>query len=633
MAPIGVWYKAEIVVDANILLNLFRFSSEKSKELEDTLKELNDRIWLPRQFYDEYRRRLPTVKKDISSEYRKGRGDLQSYRDKTKNILTQFHNRGGLVVATYIPRIDEIFQELLTDIICHSKEHVSRLFEDDLENRIEKLVSGKVGNPLSHSRLADIPMIWQWRLDRKIPPGLKDKRKPEPRRYGDLIGWLQIIDRADHTGRPVILITDDVKANDWFCTKDGAPSGPHPKLVKELYDKTGVDLYIYTSEQFVWFARIFLKLRAAAAAMGEYLRVHSPSFLPDFGTLSALRNLTAQAPLLNTLGDTWSHSLTAITRINPFADSRLDALNSLSSVGAMLDSQLDLVGSWSSIDAVLGNQLDMINSLSNVSVMLDSQLDLVGSWSSIDAVLGNQLDTLNSLSSISAMWDSQLDLIGSWSSVDAVLGNQLDALNSLSSISAMLDSQLDLVGSWSSVDAVLGNQLDTLNSLSSISAMLDSQLDLVGSWSSIDAVLGNQLDALDPLSEILALGSTGLHGENTLSSISAVHGILTDSIAGISSSNSGILPLNDTIPVLSSVYTSTMKSIFDERQRKFDAIQKEEIRRTDAMIKQIQKRQQPTIDAILKEQQRRTKEIMKPIMEQQKPRTDAFIKGLSLPKW
>jgi hypothetical protein len=57
------------------------------------------------------------------------------------------------------------------------------------------------------------------RYGRRMPPGFKDDKKPEDKKYGDLILWYQIIDEAKKSKKPIVLISGDVK-DDWWLEKD-----------------------------------------------------------------------------------------------------------------------------------------------------------------------------------------------------------------------------------------------------------------------------------------------------------------------------------------------------------------------------------------------------------------------------
>ena len=335
MALFDAWYKAIIVLDASILLGLYRIAPEKRRQLLELLEALCDRIWIPRQFWEEYRRRRPEMRAFISREYKQTQAILQSSRDKSKKTLTHLNSRFSRGSELHILRIDTVYNEILADVLNSSKEHIRGIDFDDLDERIENLCAGRVGDPLPDSTIADIPSMWQWRLDRGIPPGLKDRKKREPNRYGDLMGWLQIKRHANGRDRPVIIVTDDVKAGDWFVLKNGSPSGPHPDLTGELYDEAGVELYLYTSEQFMRLANIYLKWQRHVAASGDYIHRLTPMLLPNFGKIAATGSLSALTAGVGIFND-YRHSLNVLPGLTAGVTNN-GLLDSISEITALSD--------------------------------------------------------------------------------------------------------------------------------------------------------------------------------------------------------------------------------------------------------------------------------------------------------
>ncbi len=51
--------------------------------------------------------------------------------------------------------------------------------------------------------------------------------------------------------KPLLFITDDTKKDWWYLDPNGKLISPRPELIQEMFDKTGVTFYMYTSEQFL----------------------------------------------------------------------------------------------------------------------------------------------------------------------------------------------------------------------------------------------------------------------------------------------------------------------------------------------------------------------------------------------
>src|SRR5205807_1363558 len=93
------------------------------------------------------------------------------------------------------------------------------------------------------------------RYAKKIPPGFEDAKKASEGgdKFGDLIIWKEMIEKAKTDQRPIIFVTDDGKS-DWWYVHHGKKVGPHPELVEEFLGTTGQQFHIYELLQFLRYA-------------------------------------------------------------------------------------------------------------------------------------------------------------------------------------------------------------------------------------------------------------------------------------------------------------------------------------------------------------------------------------------
>ena len=74
----NLWNSCLFVLDANVLLNLYRYSQETSDELIQILKQVSGRLWVPHQAAFEYQKnRLQIIASQIE-EYDKNGKPMQS---------------------------------------------------------------------------------------------------------------------------------------------------------------------------------------------------------------------------------------------------------------------------------------------------------------------------------------------------------------------------------------------------------------------------------------------------------------------------------------------------------------------------------------------------------------------------
>lgn len=242
-----LWDRAIFVVDANILLNLYRYSETTKEKVVDDLKKVKDRLWIPYNTAQEFFNNRLLV--------------IQTQNNIYNDIIQQIN---------FNPIIDEVNKirhitlsskkEEMIKIINTCKESLIQIIEEDRSNNntsrkddiltiIVDLFDGKVGEKILDKKLEDYKKVIDERYINSIPPGFKDaKKKKEGRKYGDCINWFSIIEYAKDNGKDIIYVTDDNK-DDWFSKEYKTP---RMELLQEFYEKTNnKKIYIYNTEGFV----------------------------------------------------------------------------------------------------------------------------------------------------------------------------------------------------------------------------------------------------------------------------------------------------------------------------------------------------------------------------------------------
>lgn len=237
------------VFDTNTLLNMYRYRRETVDAYMKVLKELKNKnqLWIPHQIgYEFFENRISVI-----SEYEKSYDEILSILDNAKkNIENKYKNHPFLDLAKIKEEINAGLSSVELKIKIQKNNHPKWLEGDDVLENIVELFDKNVGNEYDDERLEEIKKEGEKRYAKKIPPGFKDDQKTEEKKYGDLILWFQIIDKATESKRPIILISGDIK-DDWWLEKDGKRIMPLPQLKKEIFVKAGVDFHIYTADRFL----------------------------------------------------------------------------------------------------------------------------------------------------------------------------------------------------------------------------------------------------------------------------------------------------------------------------------------------------------------------------------------------
>jgi PIN like domain len=268
-----LWDKCIFVLDANVLLNVYRYSEETRNELLDILRKIESRLWVPHQAALEYQRNRLEVISAQREAYQQIEHLLEDTHKKLDTQLKGYKRHPLIDTGRILKAINAVFEEQAEELKKVKEKHPDLLQDDDVRESLTRLVDGRVGQPYPEERLKQIFKEGEDRYAKSKPPGYKDlKSKDGERVFGDLVLWFQVIDKAASDHLPIIIVTDDVK-EDWWWRHEGKIVGPNPELVAEIRDKAKVDFYMYVSDQFMEYARDYLKQQVDQGAIDEIREV------------------------------------------------------------------------------------------------------------------------------------------------------------------------------------------------------------------------------------------------------------------------------------------------------------------------------------------------------------------------
>jgi len=249
------WESAEIVLDANVLLNLYRYSAKARVELLSLLERIADRLWAPHQVIDEFfRGRMSVRVLDETAEEK-----LSAAVDQASALLTERVNKMNAELGRrnepppHEDRIRDALDDLREAFSAAERERSEFLGshrDDDVLTEVCRLFRDRVGPTPSPQEREKLLAQGRERYERKIPPGHEDDKKDSNAKYGDWFIWRQILDHATVCRRPIIFVTDDGK-RDWVWDVHGRKFGARPELIREIYAEAGVGFLLYPSGQFI----------------------------------------------------------------------------------------------------------------------------------------------------------------------------------------------------------------------------------------------------------------------------------------------------------------------------------------------------------------------------------------------
>jgi len=260
----NIWVNSIIVLDTNVLLNLYRYSRDTTNQILTLLEKYEHQLWMPHQVALEYhynRKKVITEQKD---SYQKVCDSFEKIFDKIRNILNEdlkdFKKRHKEDIELFISNLRNVSEKQVGELKENIKHEPDLLRNDFIKDKITKLYDNRVGNPFSKEKILELEKEADKRFINDIPPGYKDFKKKSgikyfnelmlQDKYGDFILWKQVIDYAKEKNANVIFLTDEQK-EDWWYKLKGQIIGPRIELLNEFYFNTGKQFYMFSSIGFI----------------------------------------------------------------------------------------------------------------------------------------------------------------------------------------------------------------------------------------------------------------------------------------------------------------------------------------------------------------------------------------------
>lgn len=244
---------ALVAIDANVLLNLYRYTDATRNDLLEVFRRIGDRLWIPHQSMREFWRNRLAAMGNHASVARQTRDGLERQRDNVVDALRKWAVQIGLGE----PELDELnlaanelFDRLGKAVIERQQSPDGSslsTYSDAIVSRLEVLLAGKVGRPLEKDEWNRCVAEGKRRIEARVPPGYMDAAKDEGNlpeaAAGDYLVWYQSIKESVRQDRDLLLVTGDEK-EDWWWRRRAEFIGPRVELVTEFREKCGRDLFM-----------------------------------------------------------------------------------------------------------------------------------------------------------------------------------------------------------------------------------------------------------------------------------------------------------------------------------------------------------------------------------------------------
>jgi hypothetical protein len=242
--------EAVVAVDANLLLDLYRFRPQTSRDLIKTLKSLNDRLVVPHQALREFWRRRQRSQDSPRGATKMATDALEKSDRSIRNTLVAWAQAVGVdhdELSNFTARVDGFVKNLRDELQRVLEDTDAERGMDPILAQLEEILEGRITSPLDQKEWSECIAEANRRIEDKVPPGYMDAGKrdsdlPEGG-AGDYLVWYQATRHAKEQGRDLLIVTRDRK-EDWWWRQQSDFIGPRPELTLEYHELTGRRLFM-----------------------------------------------------------------------------------------------------------------------------------------------------------------------------------------------------------------------------------------------------------------------------------------------------------------------------------------------------------------------------------------------------
>lgn len=263
-----VWKNGLFTVDANVLLDLYRYNVATRDKLLEIIESFKDRAWLTHQTATEFFRNKNNVIAKAQDKFRQFTelSDLNKDINNFENELNGSHIFSKDFVEQTISKLKNTLIE--TQKAIKNESIPDYLQDDSILEKIALVFEGKIGAPYSQEEKEKQETIAKERFEKLIPPGFKDEEKDSEEKFGDYYFWDQVLKKSKEAGKDVILVTSERK-EDWWEKIHNKTIGPRKELLEEAAKISGKNILIYQTEFFLELVAKKLKINVSPETVEE----------------------------------------------------------------------------------------------------------------------------------------------------------------------------------------------------------------------------------------------------------------------------------------------------------------------------------------------------------------------------
>jgi predicted nucleic acid-binding protein len=204
-----------VVVDTNVLLNLYRYHPVTREDLFRIIEALGERLFVPHQVASEFWANREATIRASTEETTQLRDALDGHRGRSLQAIATWAERVALPPATreqLAEFLARAYDEVAAQVDAFSSEGlgVSALDTntDPVLQRVAVLLQDRIGPPLAAAALEEARAEAERRISEEVPPGYADSTKTGDSRHGDYLLWKELLIEAAERRVDVLLVRE-----------------------------------------------------------------------------------------------------------------------------------------------------------------------------------------------------------------------------------------------------------------------------------------------------------------------------------------------------------------------------------------------------------------------------------------
>lgn len=247
-----------VVLDTNVLLDLYRLSPAARGSMVSLLEALASRVFVPHQVALEFHRNRASAVADRRSEIESSRSQLAELHAKARGLVRQISTRAygdsrrALDAEHWLQQAFDAaigFSDSAAEEYDLNEDSIVGTYDPILES-LATVLDGRVAPKPPAEVLAADHAEAQRRHQAKEPPGFRDGGKND-NAYGDYLWWAETVRHARANPAPVVIVGNDTSKGDWALVSRGIRIGLDPRLADEIRAAAGRALFLRSTSQFL----------------------------------------------------------------------------------------------------------------------------------------------------------------------------------------------------------------------------------------------------------------------------------------------------------------------------------------------------------------------------------------------